>query len=223
MDKIRVIEVKESVFKNNNEHAALLRKKLKERGTYLLNVMSSPGSGKTTTLVNVLGRLKERFNIAVMEADIDGECDANTIEKKCGVEVVQLHTGGMCHLDADMTRQGLSNLEGKNIDLAILENVGNLVCPAEFDTGSSKNAMILSVPEGDDKPLKYPLMFTISDLVIINKIDTLCVFDFDIEKAKERILKLNKNATIIPISAKTGEGIDKVAEWLINQVNSWKK
>ena len=167
--------------------------------------------------------LKDKLNIAVMEADIDGECDANTIEKKCGVEVVQLHTGGMCHLDADMTRQGLNSLEGKNIDLAILENVGNLVCPAEFDTGSSKNAMILSVPEGDDKPLKYPLMFTISDLVIINKIDTLCVFDFDIEKAKERILKLNKNATIIPISAKTGEGIDQVAEWLINQVNSWKK
>ena len=185
--------------------------------------MSSPGSGKTTTLTAVINALKDKLNIAVMEADIDGECDANTIEKKCGVEVVQLHTGGMCHLDADMTRQGLNSLEGKNIDLAILENVGNLVCPAEFDTGSSKNAMILSVPEGDDKPLKYPLMFTISDLVIINKIDTLCVFDFDIEKAKERILKLNKNATIIPISAKTGEGIDKVAEWLINQVNSWKK
>ena len=223
MANYKVIEIKQSVFSSNEKEANNLRKELKEKGTFLLNLMSSPGSGKTTTLTAVINALKDKLNIAVMEADIDGECDANTIEKKCGVEVVQLHTGGMCHLDADMTRQGLSSLEGKNIDLAILENVGNLVCPAEFDTGSSKNAMILSVPEGDDKPLKYPLMFTISDLVIINKIDTLSVFDFDIEKVKERILKLNKNATIIPISAKTGEGIDKVAEWLINQVNSWKK
>ncbi len=223
MANYKVIEIKQSVFSSNEKEANNLRKELKEKGTFLLNLMSSPGSGKTTTLTVVINALKDKLNIAVMEADIDGECDANTIEKKCGVEVVQLHTGGMCHLDADMTRQGLSSLEGKNIDLAILENVGNLVCPAEFDTGSSKNAMILSVPEGDDKPLKYPLMFTISDLVIINKIDTLSVFDFDIEKAKERILKLNKNATIIPISAKTGEGIDKVAEWLLNQVNSWKK
>jgi len=223
MANYKVIEIKQSVFSSNEKEANNLRKELKEKGTFLLNLMSSPGSGKTTTLTAVINALKDKLNIAVMEADIDGECDANTIEKKCGVEVVQLHTGGMCHLDADMTRQGLSSLEGKNIDLAILENVGNLVCPAEFDTGSSKNAMILSVPEGDDKPLKYPLMFTISNLVIINKIDTLSVFDFDIEKAKERILKLNKNATIIPISAKTGEGIDKVAEWLLNQVNSWKK
>ena len=223
MANYKVIEIKQSVFSSNEKEANSLRKELKEKGTFLLNLMSSPGSGKTTTLTAVINALKDKLNIAVMEADIDGECDANTIEKKCGVEVVQLHTGGMCHLDADMTRQGLNSLEGKNIDLAILENVGNLVCPAEFDTGSSKNAMILSVPEGDDKPLKYPLMFTISDLVIINKIDTLSVFDFDIEKAKERILKLNKNATISPISAKTGEGIDQVAEWLINQVNSWKK
>ena len=217
MANYKVIEIKQSVFSSNEKEANSLRKELKEKGTFLLNLMSSPGSGKTTTLTAVINALKDKLNIAVMEADIDGECDANTIEKKCGVEVVQLHTGGMCHLDADMTRQGLNSLEGKNIDLAILENVGNLVCPAEFDTGSSKNAMILSVPEGDDKPLKYPLMFTISDLVIINKIDTLSVFDFDIEKAKERILKLNKKATIIPISAKTGEGLEELQQYITDQ------
>ena len=200
-----------------------LRKQLKEKKTFLLNLMSSPGSGKTTTLTQVINKLKKQMKIAVMEADIDGECDANTIEKKTGVKVIQLHTGGMCHLDADMTKQGLTSLDAQDADLIILENIGNLVCPAEFDTGSSKNAMILSVPEGDDKPLKYPLMFSICDLVIINKIDTLSVFDFDIEKAKERILKLNKNAKIIPISAKTGEGIDEVCAWLTNQVNEWNK
>ena len=218
----KIIEVKQSVFEDNNKDANKLRQECKDKGVFLLNVMSSPGAGKTTTLSRTLEKLKDTLRIGIMEADIDSDVDAKTISEY-GVRTIQLHTGGMCHLDADMTRQGLNSLEGKNIDLAILENVGNLVCPAEFDTGSSKNAMILSVPEGDDKPLKYPLMFTISDLVIINKIDTLSVFDFDIEKAKERILKLNKNATIIPISAKTGEGIDQVAEWLINQVNSWKK
>ena len=223
MSNYKVIEIKQSVFASNNNEADELRKQLKEKKTFLLNLMSSPGSGKTTTLTQVINKLKKQMKIAVMEADIDGECDANTIEKKTGVKVIQLHTGGMCHLDADMTKQGLTSLDAQDADLIILENIGNLVCPAEFDTGSSKNAMILSVPEGDDKPLKYPLMFSICDLVIINKIDTLSVFDFDIEKAKERILKLNKNAKIIPISAKTGEGIDEVCAWLTNQVNEWNK
>lgn len=223
MSNYKVIEIKQSVFASNNNEADELRKQLKEKKTFLLNLMSSPGSGKTTTLTQVINKLKNQMKIAVMEADIDGECDANTIEKKTGVKVIQLHTGGMCHLDADMTKQGLTSLDAQDADLIILENIGNLVCPAEFDTGSSKNAMILSVPEGDDKPLKYPLMFSICDLVIINKIDTLSVFDFDIEKAKERILKLNKNAKIIPISAKTGEGIDEVCAWLTNQVNEWNK
>ncbi len=223
MSNYKVIEIKQSVFASNNNEADELRKQLKGKKTFLLNLMSSPGSGKTTTLTQVINKLKNQMKIAVMEADIDGECDANTIEKKTGVKVIQLHTGGMCHLDADMTKQGLTSLDAQDADLIILENIGNLVCPAEFDTGSSKNAMILSVPEGDDKPLKYPLMFSICDLVIINKIDTLSVFDFDIEKAKERILKLNKNAKIIPISAKTGEGIDEVCAWLTNQVNEWNK
>ena len=223
MSNYKVIEIKQSVFASNNNEADELRKQLKGKKTFLLNLMSSPGSGKTTTLTQVINKLKNQMKIAVMEADIDGECDANTIEKKTGVKVIQLHTGGMCHLDADMTKLGLTSLDAQDADLIILENIGNLVCPAEFDTGSSKNAMILSVPEGDDKPLKYPLMFSICDLVIINKIDTLSVFDFDIEKAKERILKLNKNAKIIPISAKTGEGIDEVCAWLTNQVNEWNK
>lgn len=223
MSNYKVIEIKQSVFASNNNEADELRKQLKGKKTFLLNLMSSPGSGKTTTLTQVINKLKNQMKIAVMEADIDGECDANTIEKKTGVKVIQLHTGGMCHLDADMTKQGLTSLDAQDADLIILENIGNLVCPAEFDTGSSKNAMILSVPEGDDKPLKYPLMFSICDLVIINKIDTLSVFDFDIEKAKERILKLNKNAKIIPVSAKTGEGIDEVCAWLTNQVNEWNK
>ena len=221
MDKIRVIEVKESVFKNNNEHAALLRKKLKERGTYLLNVMSSPGSGKTTTLVNVLGRLKEKFNIAVMEADIDSDVDARTIANS-GIDSIQLHTGGMCHLDASMTEQGIDNLNNKNYDLIILENVGNLVCPAEFDTGSIKNMNILSVPEGDDKPLKYPLMFEVCDLVVINKIDVLPYFDFDVEKAKANILMRNKNAKIFLISAKTSEGVPELVEYLANEIIKFK-
>ena len=223
MSNYKVIEIKQSVFASNNNEADELRKQLKGKKTFLLNLMSSPGAGKTTTLKRTINMLKDEINIGVMEADIDGECDANTIEKKTGVKVIQLHTGGMCHLDADMTKQGLTSLDAQDADLIILENIGNLVCPAEFDTGSSKNAMILSVPEGDDKPLKYPLMFSICDLVIINKIDTLSVFDFDIEKAKERILKLNKNAKIIPISAKTGEGIDEVCAWLTNQVNEWNK
>lgn len=219
---VRVIEVKKSVFESNDERAALLRKDLKDKGVFLLNLMSSPGAGKTTTLTRTIEQLKDDLRIGVMEADIDSDVDAITIAET-GAKAIQLHTGGMCHLDADMTKQWLTSLDAQDVDLIILENIGNLVCPAEFDTGSSKNAMILSVPEGDDKPLKYPLMFSICDLVIINKIDTLSVFYFDIEKAKERILKLNKNAKIIPISAKTGEGIDEVCAWLTNQVNEWNK
>lgn len=271
MGDVRVIEVKQSVFADNDRKADELRATLRERGTFLLNLMSSPGSGKTTTLTRTIEALKDEINIAVMEADIDSDVDARTI-LDTGVRAIQLHTGGMCHLDAYMTEQGLDELvrsgevadcvdvaagdavetgtEGSagstgeeavasvavpakavgkgdpakaSVDLAILENVGNLVCPAEFDTGASANAMILSVPEGDDKPLKYPLMFSICDVVLINKIDALPVFDtFSMERVRENILMRNPNATIIPISAKTGEGIDEWADWLRTQVAAWK-
>ncbi len=221
MDQVRTIEIKQSVYANNDERAKLLRGELKEQGIFLLNLMSSPGSGKTTTLTRTIEALQDEMKIAVMEADIDSDVDAKTIAKT-GVHAVQLHTGGMCHLDAEMTRQGLDSLEEQNIDLAILENVGNLVCPAEFDTGASKNAMILSVPEGDDKPLKYPLIFQVCDVVLINKIDTMPVFDFDMEACKKNIFMRNPKATIIPISAKTGEGITQWADWLREQVKSWK-
>ena len=222
MDKVRIIEVKQSVFASNDERADLLRKELKEKGIFLLNLMSSPGSGKTTTLTKTIELLKDKMNIAVMEADIDSDVDAVTIAKT-GVKAVQLHTGGMCHLDADMTRQGLESLEENGIDLAILENVGNLVCPAEFDTGACKNAMILSVPEGDDKPLKYPLMFSVCDIVLINKIDVAEFFDFDMDKCISNIKMRNKDAVIIPISAKTGEGIEEFAQWLAREVADWKE
>ena len=271
MGDVRVIEVKHSVFADNDRKADELRATLRERGTFLLNLMSSPGSGKTTTLTRAIEALKDELNIAVMEADIDSDVDARTI-LDTGVRAIQLHTGGMCHLDAYMTEQGLDELvrgaedaahadavagdaveagaecpagstdeeavassavpvkaagtgdpAGASVDLAILENVGNLVCPAEFDTGASANAMILSVPEGDDKPLKYPLMFSICDVVLVNKIDALPVFDtFSMERVRENILMRNPNATIIPISAKTGEGIDEWADWLRAQVAAWK-
>ena len=271
MGDVRVIEVKQSVFADNDRKADELRATLRERGTFLLNLMSSPGSGKTTTLTRTIEALKDELNIAVMEADIDSAVDARTI-LDTGVRAIQLHTGGMCHLDAYMTEQGLDELvrgaaeaahadavagdaveagaecpagstdeeavassavpvkaagtgdpAGASVDLAILENVGNLVCPAEFDTGASANAMILSVPEGDDKPLKYPLMFSICDVVLVNKIDALPVFDtFSMERVRESILMRNPNATIIPISAKTGEGIDEWADWLRAQVAAWK-
>lgn len=271
MGDVRVIEVKQSVFADNDRKADELRATLRERGTFLLNLMSSPGSGKTTTLTRTIKALKDELNIAVMEADIDSDVDARTI-LDTGVRAIQLHTGGMCHLDAYMTEQGLDELvrgaaeaahadavagdaveagaecpagstdeeavassavpvkaagtgdpAGASVDLAILENVGNLVCPAEFDTGASANAMILSVPEGDDKPLKYPLMFSICDVVLVNKIDALPVFDtFSMERVRESILMRNPNATIIPISAKTGEGIDEWADWLRAQVAAWK-
>ena len=222
MSKVRVIEVKQSVYASNDERAKQLRKELKDRGIFLLNLMSSPGSGKTTTLKRTLNALKDKYSIGVMEADIDSDVDAVTIAET-GVKVIQLHTGGMCHLDAEMTRQGLDSLEANGIDLAILENVGNLVCPAEFDTGASKNAMILSVPEGDDKPLKYPLMFSICDVVLINKIDVMPYFDFDMEKCIKNIKMRNPNAKIFPISAKTGEGIDKFVDWISSEMKEWNK
>lgn len=223
METVKIIEIKKSVFDDNNKEANALRATLKQKGVYLLNLMSSPGSGKTTTITKVINILKSKYRIGIMEADIDSDVDAKTISSKTGVEAIQLHTGGMCHLDAEMTKQGLDGLDMANLDLAILENVGNLVCPAEFDTGAVKNIMILSVPEGDDKPLKYPLMFSICDLVIINKIDVMPYFDFNIEKCKEYIRKRNPNAIVIPISAKTGEGIEKVADYLDKEITNWKE
>ena len=220
MEKFRVLEIKKSVFEDNDREADEVRKELKEKKTFLLNLMSSPGSGKTTTLMRTIEALGNEMKIGVMEADIDSDVDAHTIASS-GAKVIQLHTGGMCHLDAGMTRQGLEGLKADDVDLAILENVGNLVCPAEFDTGASKNAMILSVPEGDDKPLKYPLMFSIVDVVLINKIDTLSCFDFDFEVFEERVKKLNPAAKVIQVSAKTGEGIEKWADWLRGEVQSW--
>ena len=220
MQEFKTIEIKRSVFEDNDKEANKVRDELKENKTFLLNLMSAPGSGKTTTLKATLSRLKDKYNIGVMEADIDSDVDARAIADT-GVKSIQLHTGGMCHLDAGMTKQGLDNINASDFDFIVLENVGNLVCPAEFDTGSSKNAMILSVPEGDDKPLKYPLMFTISDAVLINKIDTKSVFDFDDKAVVERIKKLNPNCEIFFISAKTGEGIDAWCNWLEKQINTW--
>jgi hydrogenase nickel incorporation protein HypB len=222
MDAVKVIEIKKSVYESNDREADKLRAELKAKGIFLLNLMSSPGSGKTTTLKSVINKLKSEYRIGVMEADIDSDVDARTISET-GAKVIQLHTGGMCHLDAEMTRQGLDGLDASGVDLAILENVGNLVCPAEFDTGSSKNAMILSVPEGHDKPLKYPLMFSICDVVLINKIDVMPYFDFDLEKCKEYILMRNPKAKIIPICAKTGEGMKEWTDWLRDQVKEWKQ
>lgn len=220
--EFKVIEIKESVFEDNNKRADLLREELKKNKTFLLNLMSSPGSGKTSTVLRTIEALEDEMKIGVLEADIDSDVDAQAVFKT-GTRVVQLHTGGMCHLDAEMTRQGIEELGIEGIDFVILENVGNLVCPAEFDTGACKNAMILSVPEGDDKPLKYPLMFSKVDVLLINKIDTLDYFDFDIEKLKERVKKLNPNVKLIPISAKTGEGIDEWADWLRTEIKRWKE
>ena len=222
MGDVRVLEIKQSVFANNDKHADKLRKELKEKGIYLLNLMSSPGSGKTSTLLRLIEELKTYLRIGIMEADIDSDVDARTIAAT-GTKTIQLHTGGMCHLDASMTWQGLEGLDPKDTELIILENVGNLVCPAEFDTGAVKNAMILSVPEGHDKPLKYPLMFQVCDMIIINKIDVMPYFDFDMEKCTEYIHMRNPKAKIFPISAKTGEGVDAVANWLRAEVEDWKK
>ena len=222
MEGFRVLEIKKSVFENNDREADILREQLKRDKVFLLNLMSSPGSGKTTTLKRTIEALKDEFRIGVMEADIDSDVDAATIEKT-GVKVIQLHTGGMCHLDAVMTKQGLDGLGVEDVDFAILENVGNLVCPAEFDTGSVKNAMILSVPEGHDKPLKYPLMFSICDVLLINKIDVLPYFDFDLEECKKYVKKLNPKMKVIPISARNGEGIEEWADWLRTEIKAWNE
>ena len=222
MERMRVLQIKQSVFACNDAQADKLRAELKEKGVYLLNLMSSPGSGKTTTLIRLIGLLKDEMKIGVMEADIDSDVDARTIAAT-GVKAIQLHTGGMCHLDAGMTRQGLEGLDSGDADLVVLENVGNLVCPAEFDTGAVKNMAILSVPEGHDKPLKYPLMFQVCDVVLINKIDVAPYFNFDMETCVKYIHMRNPNAKIFPISAMTGEGCDAVAAWLRQEVALWKK
>ncbi len=222
MDMVRIIEVKQSVFADNDKRAEKLRMELKEKGIFLLNLMSSPGAGKTTTLKRTVELLKDELKIGVMEADIDSDVDARAMAQT-GVKSIQLHTGGMCHLDADMTRQGLDELIDNDVELAILENVGNLVCPAEFDTGAAKNAAILSVPEGDDKPLKYPLMFQVCDVVLINKIDVAPYFDFDLERCTEYVRMRNPEAVVIPICAKTGEGVEDWANWLRQQVRDWQR
>jgi hydrogenase nickel incorporation protein HypB len=220
MDNVRVIEIKQSVFADNDREADRVRARLKGEKTFLLNLMSSPGSGKTTTLLRTLETLRDEMRIGVMEADIDSDVDARTIAS-AGVKSIQLHTGGMCHLDACMTEQGLDEIGTPDLDMVVLENVGNLVCPAEFDTGAVKNAMILSVPEGHDKPLKYPLIFTVCDALIINKIDVLPYFDFDMDKVREYALRRNPKLEIFPISAKTGEGVDAWCDWLRRQVTDW--
>lgn len=222
MGEYRILEIKQSVFADNDRQANALREELKEKKVFLLNLMSSPGAGKTTTLMRTIEQLKKELRIGIMEADIDSDVDAERIAT-LGVKTIQLHTGGMCHLDAGMTRQGLEALGTEGLDIAVLENVGNLVCPAEFDTGAVKNAMILSVPEGDDKPLKYPLMFSVCDVVLINKVDVLPYFDFDMEACRENIRKRNPKARIIPVCARTGEGIAEWAEWLKTETLLWKE
>ena len=220
---MKIVELKQNIFKENEVTADKIRDEFKKQGKLMINVMSSPGSGKTTTLLRIIERLKDTCRVGVMECDIDASVDAQTIEE-VGAKAIQLHTGGMCHLDADMTRQGINEFGTKDLDLVFLENVGNLVCPAEFDTGSTKNAMILSVPEGDDKPLKYPLMFTISDVVLINKCDTLSVFDdFSKKDVEERIHNLNPNAKVFFVSAKTGEGFEQWTDWLKNELKIYSK
>ena len=221
MDTYKIIEVKESVFADNDREAARLRQELKQSGTFLLNLMSSPGSGKTTTLLHTIEALKDELRMGVMEADIDSDVDARRIAE-AGVKSIQLHTGGMCHLDAGMTEQGLREIGTDGLDLVVLENVGNLVCPAEFDTGAVKNAMILSVPEGHDKPLKYPLIFTVCDALLINKTDVLPYFDFDMDKVVEYAHRRNPKLEIFPVSAKTGEGMDAWCDWLRRQVKDWQ-
>ena len=222
MAGFQVIEVKESIFAENGRQADALRQKLKAEKTFLLNLMSSPGAGKTTTLCRTIEALKDELRMGVMEADIDSDVDARTMAA-AGAKTIQLHTGGMCHLDASMTRQGLEGLGTEDVELVVLENVGNLVCPAEFDTGAAKNIMILSVPEGHDKPLKYPLMFQVCDAVIINKIDVLPWFDFDPEKCAEYVHMRNPKAKIFPISAKTGEGVEALAQWLLSEITAWRQ
>ena len=218
MSEVKVIQINESIFAENDRAAELIRKRLTRQGTLFLNVMSSPGSGKTTTLVALINRLKEQITIGEMDVDIESSLDAQRVADRTGIRSLQIHNGGLCHIDADMTARALLEYDTEGLDLLILENIGNLVCPAEFDTGAHRNVTILSVPEGDDKPLKYPLMYTVSDVVLINKMDALPYFDFDLEKAKERILKLNPKAIFFPISAKTGEGLDAVCAWILSEL-----
>lgn len=219
METFKVLEIKKSIFDNNDRRADLLREELQTENTFLLNLMSSPGSGKTTTVLKTIASLRDKYRFGIMEADIDSDVDARKVAE-VGIPVVQVHTGGMCHLDAEMTRQGLAPLPTDELDIVILENVGNLVCPAEFDTGATKNAMILSVPEGDDKPLKYPLMFSIVDVLLINKMDTIGFFDFDLEAVTERAKAINPDIQIFPISAKTGEGMEAWTNWLSGQISA---
>lgn len=220
MSNIKIIEVKESVFANNNQDADRLRMQLKEDKTFLINLMSSPGAGKTTMLLALAEKLAGKVKLGVMEADIDSAVDAESMQN-AGVETIQIHTGGMCHLDADMTRQGLRELESEKFDVVVLENVGNLVCPAEFDTGAVKNITILSVPEGHDKPLKYPLMYEVCDLLVISKMDVREYFDFDCDKVVEYARRRNPEIDVIFVSAKTGEGIESLSEWIINESKKW--
>jgi hydrogenase nickel incorporation protein HypB len=222
MDNFRILEIKKGVFEGNDRAAGLLRARLRREGVFLLNLMSSPGSGKTTTILRTIEALGKELNIGILEADLDSDVDARTVAR-AGARVIQLHSGGMCHLDAEMTSQGLEGLGIAGLDLVILENIGNLICTAEFDTGASRQAMILSVPEGDDKPLKYPPMFKAVDLVLVNKMDAVSCFDFDLEAFKARVAKLNPGARILPISAKTGEGMEAWASWLREEVTNWKK
>lgn len=222
MGEVRVIEVHEDVFAQNNHAAADVRQMLADNGTFFINVMSAPGSGKTTLLTALISRLKDKISIAEMDVDIESSLDAQRVADATGVRSLQIHNGGLCHIDADMTRRALEEFDLSGVDLLILENIGNLVCPAEFDTGAHKNVMLLSVPEGDDKPLKYPLMFTVSDVVLITKTDTMGFFNFDLDKAKERILKLNPNAVILPVSAKTGEGMDELESLILDAVRKNK-
>ena len=223
MEQVRTILLHRSVYADNDKEADSLRAYLKGRGVFVVNLMSSPGAGKTSTLTALINKIKDQVRVGVMEADIDSDVDAIKIAEKTGVKSIQLHTGGMCHLDAGMTKTGLDGIDISDLDIVFLENVGNLVCPAEFDTGASIDVMILSVPEGDDKPLKYPLVFEKSDLVIINKIDALKYFNFDLEKCISYIKMRNNSATIIPISAKTGEGIDEVAKYFLKKIADFKE
>lgn len=222
MDAFKILDIKKSVYEGNDRRAEALRSELKRDGIFLLNLMSSPGSGKTTTVLRTIEALKDEMRIGVLEADIDSDVDAHAVSKT-GAKVIQLHSGGMCHLDADMTRQGLAGLGTEGLDFVILENIGNLICTAEFDTGAARNAMILSVPEGDDKPLKYPAMFSMVDVLLVNKVDVMEHFDFDMDALKERVTRLNPEVRIIPVSAKKGEGIAAWADWLRAEVGAWKR
>jgi len=220
MEKLKIIEIKKRVYANNDEKAELLRQELRQNRTFLVNLMSSPGSGKTTTVVSTINRLNETFDIGVIEADIDSDVDAKTVQKS-GAKVMQLHSGGMCHLDAGMTREGLDSINYKDLDLVILENIGNLICPAAYDLGQAKNIMILSVPEGHDKPLKYPEMFSKVDILLISKVDALSLFDFDFDAVENSVRKLNPGIKIFPISAKRGDGMDQWCSYLEDEINKW--